>query len=130
MIDADGLKEINDTYGHEKGDIYLKKIANLINNFGIKSSVSARQGGDEYILFLYDYDSEEELSRTIETLRYIQSTSTASLGKGIAVPLRFSMGCCVVENEYDVQKLFKIADERMYEDKVERKKQFAKTTTE
>ncbi|MBQ8827193.1 MAG: diguanylate cyclase [Oscillospiraceae bacterium] len=130
MIDADGLKEINDTYGHEKGDIYLKKIANLINNFGIKSSVSARQDGDEYILFLYDYDSEEELSRTIETLRYIQSTSTASLGKGITVPLRFSMGCCVVENEYDIQKLFKIADERMYKDKVERKKQFAKTATE
>lgn len=130
MIDADGLKEINDTYGHEKGDIYLKKIANLINNFGIKNSVSARQGGDEYILFLYDYDSEEELSRTIETLRYIQSTSTASLGKGITVPLRFSMGCCVVENEYDIQKLFKIADKRMYEDKVERKKQFAEAKTE
>lgn len=130
MIDADGLKEINDTYGHEKGDIYLKKIGNIINNFGIKNSLAARQGGDEYILFLYDYDSEEELSRTIETLRYIQSTSTASLGKEITVPLRFSMGCCVVENEYDVQKLFKIADERMYEDKVERKKQFAKTTTE
>ena len=130
MIDADGLKEINDTYGHEKGDIYLKKIANLINNFGIKNSVSARQGGDEYILFLYDYDSEEELSRTIATLRYIQSTSTASLGKGITVPLRFSMGCCIVENEYDIKKLFTIADKRMYEDKVERKKQFAKSTTE
>ena len=130
MIDADGLKQINDTYGHEKGDIYLKKIANLINNFGIKGSVSARQGGDEYILFLYDYDSEEELSRTIATLRYIQSTSTASLGKGITVPLRFSMGCCVVEDEYDIQKLFKIADKRMYEDKVERKKQFAEAKPE
>ena len=77
-----------------------------------------------------DYDSEEELSRTIETLRYIQSTSTASLGKGITVPLRFSMGCCIVENEYDIQKLFKIADKRMYEDKVERKKQFAEAETE
>ncbi|MBQ8411083.1 MAG: GGDEF domain-containing protein, partial [Ruminiclostridium sp.] len=127
MIDADGLKEINDTYGHEKGDIYLKKIANLINNFGIKSSVSARQGGDEYVLFLYDYDSEEELMRTLETLRYIQSTSTASLGKNITVPLRFSMGYCIVEDDYDIQNLFKIADKRMYEDKTERKKQLAKT---
>ncbi|MBQ8841046.1 MAG: diguanylate cyclase [Ruminiclostridium sp.] len=127
MIDADGLKEINDTYGHEKGDIYLKKIANLINNFGIKSSVSARQGGDEYVLFLYDYDSEEELMRTLETLRYIQSTSTASLGKNIIVPLRFSMGYCIVEDDYDIQNLFKIADKRMYEDKAERKKQLAKT---
>jgi len=130
MIDADGLKGINDTFGHEKGDIYLKKIGNIINNFGIKNSLAARQGGDEYILFLYDYDSEEELSRTIATLRYIQSNSTASLGKGITVPLRFSMGYCMVENEYDIQKLFKIADKRMYEDKVERKKQFAEAKTE
>ena len=52
MIDADGLKNINDTYGHDKGDIYLKKIANIINNYGIGSSVASRQGGDEYVLLL------------------------------------------------------------------------------
>ena len=65
MIDADGLKGINDNYGHEKGDIYLKKIANIINNYGIAGSVASRQGGDEYVLFLYGYDSEEELLRAI-----------------------------------------------------------------
>lgn len=73
MIDADGLKGINDTYGHDKGDIYLKKIASIINNYGIGSRVAARLGGDEFVLFLYEYDSEGELLRAIETLEYIQN---------------------------------------------------------
>lgn len=123
MIDADGLKGINDTYGHEKGDVYLKKIANIINNFGIKSSISSRLGGDEYVLFLYDYDSEDELIRTIETLRYIQSNSTASLDKNITVPMRFSFGYSLTGDVRDYNKLLKEADDMMYRDKAERKKQ-------
>ena len=85
MIDADGLKSINDTYGHDKGDIYLQKIANVINNFGIKRSVASRQGGDEYVLFLYGYDSEDELLGEIEKLRSIQSHNTAHLNKEIDI---------------------------------------------
>ena len=122
MIDADGLKQINDTYGHEKGDIYLKKIADIINNFGIKSSVASRQGGDEFVLFLYGYDSEEELMRAIETLQYIQSNSKATLEKGLTVPLKFSLGYAIAEENSEYQDLFKIADEEMYKNKTERKK--------
>ena len=122
MIDADGLKSINDTYGHDKGDIYLQKIANVINNFGIKRSVASRQGGDEYVLFLYGYDSEDELLGEIEKLRSIQSHNTAHLNKEIEVPIRFSMGYCMVNNCTDYHKLIKEADKKMYQDKLERKK--------
>lgn len=122
MIDADGLKQINDTYGHEKGDIYLKKIADIINNFGIKSSIASRQGGDEFVLFLYGYDSEEELMRAIETLQYIQNNSKATLEKGLTVPLKFSLGYAIAEENSEYQDLFKIADEEMYKNKTERKK--------
>lgn len=121
MIDADGLKEINDTYGHDKGDIYLKKIASIINNFGIGSSVASRYGGDEYVLFLYDYDSEEELIRAIEALQYIQNHNTIHLDKEVNVPVRFSMGYCVVNNSTDYHKLLKEADEKMYSNKLERR---------
>lgn len=121
MIDADGLKEINDTYGHEKGDIYLGKIASVINNFGIRSSVASRQGGDEFVLFLYDYESEEELIKTIEILKYIQNNSTAHLDDNVNVPLRFSMGYCMTKDVTDYHKLLKVADEKMYQNKTERK---------
>lgn len=121
MIDADGLKGINDKYGHEKGDIYLKKIGGVINNFGIKSSLAARQGGDEFVLFLYEYDDENELLNTIKTLQYIQDHSTAKLGEDISVPLSFSLGFSMVDSHTDYQQLLKDADARMYENKRQRK---------
>ena len=121
MIDADGLKWINDTYGHEMGDIYLKKIGNVINNFGIQSSLSARVGGDEFVLFLYDYDDESELLNTIRTIEYIQEHSTARLKKDLTVPLRFSFGYCMLTDGMSYEVMLKTADERMYENKRKRK---------
>lgn len=121
MIDADGLKEINDTYGHEMGDVYLQKIANIINNFGIKGSLAARFGGDEFVLLLYEYDDEDELHNTLKTLAYIQEHSSAYLGKNLRVPLRFSMGYSVTTGEFELQAILKEADAKMYENKRERK---------
>lgn len=121
MLDADGLKGINDTYGHDKGDVYLNKIGSVINNFGIKSSLASRLGGDEFVLFLYEYDDENELLNTIRTLEYVQNNSSAKLGDNISVPLSFSMGYCLGEESKDYQKQLKIADERMYENKRQRK---------
>ena len=125
MIDADGLKGINDNYGHEMGDVYLKKISSVINNFGIHSSLSSRQGGDEFVLFLYEYDSEDELLNTIKTLEYIQGNSSARLRDGLIVPMRFSFGYCLMEDGMTCEDMLKTADERMYENKRKRKEALA-----
>lgn len=122
MVDADGLKTINDTYGHEKGDVYLKKIAEAIAEVGTASSVASRQGGDEFVLFLYGYDSEEALREAIHTLEYIQSSYFAALDENINVPLRFSMGYCLASGENDYRELLMQADKNMYKNKFERKK--------
>lgn len=121
MIDSDGLKEINDRYGHEKGDIYLQKIAGVLNHFGLKSSIAARQGGDEFVLFLYEYDDLEELQNTIHTLKYIQNHSSASLDDKLSVPLSFSFGYEIQEKPLNYKEMIKCADEKMYENKRERK---------
>ena len=126
MIDADGLKGINDTYGHEMGDAYLKKVGSIINNFGIQSSLSARIGGDEFVLFLYDYDGEDELLNTIRTIEYIQGHSTARLNDNLTVPLRFSFGYCMRTEDSSYEEMLKVADERMYENKRKRKAEAAK----
>ena len=121
MIDADGLKGINDTYGHEKGDLFLKRMAQTIADVGTRSSVAARLGGDEFVLFLYGYESEEELQRAISSLEHIQSGSFAALDENINVPLRFSLGYCMTDKENDYRKLLQEADQKMYRNKAERK---------
>ena len=121
MIDVDGLKIINDTYGHEKGDIYLKEIAGLIQNISSGTGIAARQGGDEFVLFLYAYETQEELLETLGALKEKQQNSVARLEEQLVVPLSFSVGYTLAKGRTDSQKLFKEADEKMYADKRERK---------
>ncbi len=123
MVDADGLKRVNDTYGHEVGDVYLQKIAEILSSFGSRSCVASRQGGDEFIVFLYDYAGEEELTETIDRLKYLQDHSAADIGGIHAFPLRFSYGYSLYRKETDYQTLIREADEKMYENKLERREE-------
>lgn len=95
LIRADGLAKINASYGPGNGDIYLKKIANIITDFGIKNSIAARQWGGEFILFLYGYDNEKELLKAIDLLTYIQNHTITHLNNNINVPIEFSFGYCL-----------------------------------
>ena len=63
----------------------------------------------------------EALEHTIKTLGYIQDNSIAHLSEKISVPLRFSYGYVIAKDESDYEKLLKEADERMYQNKKERK---------
>lgn len=121
MIDADGLKEINDRYGHDNGDVYLRKIGNIIKGFGVNESIASRQGGDEYVLVLYDYASETELMNTISTLEHIQNNSTVHLNEGQDVPLKFSFGYTIIGDRTDYLAMMHEADEKMYVSKRIRK---------
>jgi diguanylate cyclase (GGDEF)-like protein len=70
FIDADGLKKINDEKGHDAGDIYLKKIATLLQQSARQTDIVGRLGGDEFVTVL-DNPDEKGLNawaeRVIET---------------------------------------------------------------
>lgn len=116
IIKADGLSKINASYGSENGDIYLQKIANIITEFGIKHSVAARQWGGEFILFLYGYDSEADLSKSINLLTYIQNHTITHLNNNIDVPIEFSFSYCIAcGSEYtDYRTLLKETGDKIY----------------
>ena len=95
IIKADGLAKINATYGPDMGDLYLQKIASIITDFGVKSSIAARQWGGEFILFLYGYDNEKEVVKTIDLLSYMRNHTITRLDKNIEVPLDFSFSHCI-----------------------------------
>lgn len=121
MIDADDLKVINDTYGHDMGDVYLKEIAGLITGWGPENCVAARLGGDEFVLLLYHYEDEIGLEGAIKELADIRDQKTAALNDDIAVTLKFSFGYSLIEGRNHYQEALREADERMYEDKRKRK---------
>ena len=122
MIEADGLKWINDNLGHEAGDAYLKSIGDSLRTFGSRNAIASRQGGDEYMLFLFGFNSREEVERELKRLEEIQQTVTAKVTPTKTVPIRFSFGATMLDGTSDYAALMKSADNKMYASKRERKK--------
>lgn len=61
MIDIDNFKRINDQFGHDWGDTYLKLCAYFLTEFEGTHVISARRSGDEFCMFLHDFESKEAL---------------------------------------------------------------------
>lgn len=122
MLDADGLKQINDFYGHQSGDKYLQCIGAMLGEIDNRHGISARFGGDEFAAFLYGFHSEEEIQKKVEEFKQ-QRGKKLDLEKDIPdITLEFSMGYVYCHrNDVNYHELMYIADERMYKEKNERK---------
>ena len=112
----------------ENGDEYLKRIAEMLKQEAGENSILCRQGGDEFTLFYYKY-GKEALVQKIEALKALQSGQKVRLRDGLTVDLRFSMGSSMAYGAVDYDKMYREADEKMYEDKRMRKKLAEETNT-
>jgi len=114
MVDTNGLKAINDTFGHHEGDRLLQHLASLLNYISRKGDVIARLGGDEFTILLPS-TSSQEASMICERIRKIceeDKTEPAYLRPSIA------LGHATQKGEYqNTEVLLKEADKRMYQDK-------------
>ena len=70
MLDLDNLKYVNDTYGHDYGDRYIQAFAKCLESFYCCRSVVGRRSGDEFNVFLYGYENQEELLRMADFAMY------------------------------------------------------------
>lgn len=59
FADLDGLKRINDIYGHDKGDVAIRVVADALKDACAYDEVCARYGGDEYVVYAADYDEKK-----------------------------------------------------------------------
>ena len=66
-MDIDNFKNINDTIGHQAGDVFLQYFANCMENKTEGKAFAARMGGDEFAI-LYQYDSSEKVTKEVEEL--------------------------------------------------------------
>lgn len=116
IFDINGLKDINDNYGHEFGDLALIDEADVVIKVFGKKYVY-RIGGDEFIVVL-PTDSSEEMDRLFkEADRVIEEGNRTP--KPYKNPLALSKGYAVYEKGKDTayREVFKRADDRMYQDK-------------
>lgn len=122
LLDADGLKRMNDLYGHAVGDAYLSKIAAILSAFPAEHTISARLGGDEFVVIIYGYDQKESVDCIIKELKSKRGTLFEHFQLIHEERLEFSIGYSYAPSEgIEYQKLMSLADERMYQEKRKRK---------
>ena len=120
VCDINGLKHVNDTYGHATGDKLIKDACVLICEIFIHGAVF-RIGGDEFVVILQDkgYDSMNE---TISTMNRKVEENIPK--KGVVVSIGYSV---LEEGDHHVRDIFERADKMMYARKQELKAMGAKT---
>ncbi|MGH4137948.1 HD domain-containing phosphohydrolase [Clostridium sp.] len=113
MGDVNGLKLINDSFGHNMGDELLKKVAEVITKGCRSNDIVARLGGDEFVIILPKTDA-------FETERIIKRINELALNeKLVPVGISISFGYETKNNEEGkIQVIFKKAEDHMYKKKL------------
>jgi len=113
IADMDGLKRINDTYGHRAGDAAIREIALRISRIPRKSDIVARLGGDEFGVILGEISDRSDLLMIVE--RISQQTDQPFRFEGRIINLTASIGHArFPEDGNDVDALLEAADRSMY----------------
>ena len=116
LIDLDGFKEVNDTWGHGAGDEVLVAVARALERCARDSDTPARLGGDEFVLLLDGIGSEAELEGVRWRLAMaIETLKPAGLPPGLVAA---SMGTVFsLDPGFALEALLETADARMYSSK-------------
>jgi diguanylate cyclase (GGDEF)-like protein len=113
MIDLDGLKDINDTYGHHVGDEAIRVLAQELQRAVRATDTSGRLGGDEFGVAMPEADerdAREVAARVRESLDHLTFEK-------LPVPVEFSIGITAWRPGMDWQAMYESADKNLYVDK-------------
>ncbi|MCQ4636644.1 GGDEF domain-containing protein [Anaerovorax odorimutans] len=120
FVDLNGLKEINDRYGHLDGDQYLLTVARTIKQYIRMEDLLFRYGGDEFLILFLDTKGEVPLQR-------MKSVNQELAGfckeRGSKITMSVSWGLADRKEAESVQEMLGLADERMYRNKQETHRQ-------
>ena len=119
-FDLNNLKFVNDTYGHAKGDILIRSAAEVIADAFESHGIVARMGGDEFIAIARTADPSKIASLMEDFQENIHK-------KNVEIPdLNMSIACGYAScsaKDYNIEKVYQIADNHMYENKKQMKSQ-------
>lgn len=117
MIDVDGFKRLNDTYGHPAGDMMLVNLCQILSSQTREGDILARMGGDEFLVVLPSVDIETARHRAEgwrqafaeSELRYKDATIRGSFSLGLAA---------FPAQARDAEELIRLADDALYQAKM------------
>lgn len=121
MLDIDGFKAINDTYGHIVGDLALKRLSRILQQvIGDSGNLISRFGGEEFIIFMVECDKERLLCAAEQIRRRVEETVISFRRKQIGFTV--SLGCVLFPvDSKDIIDLIDKADKCLYLAKAEGK---------
>ena len=111
-VDLDGLKMINDTFGHKAGDEALIQVANLLSSGVRRSDVVARIGGDEFGILLERADRASAQETALRLTNLIGDCEFSH--DGDALPLSVAIGIAMIEDGDSAEEVMARADAEMY----------------
>lgn len=113
FFDVDYFKQINDNYGHDIGDLLLKKFAQRLQHSLREADTLARWGGDEFVALLPDITSQDDLIIILD--RIIKAIRSPFLCNDVTVRTSTSIGVAIYpKHGTDIDSLLKKADEALY----------------
>jgi diguanylate cyclase (GGDEF)-like protein len=112
-LDLDGFKPVNDTYGHEAGDVLLRTVADRLRGCLRPADTAARLGGDEFVVLLNGPIDRFGIARVVDRIR-AQLDVPVVLGDDVVATVGASIGIALGEDVPDADTLVRQADIAMY----------------
>lgn len=126
MIDLDSFKEINDNYGHDVGDCYLKNFADVMKSMPEEHFITARRSGDEFCMMIGGCSDKSEISRYLDAFYHALKDHPMALSDGEVRVISASSGFAWTgDAEAEISELLRCADQALYDMKREKKGGYA-----
>lgn len=112
MVDVDGLKAVNDTYGHQMGDLVLLAVGKALAQDG---AAVGRYGGDEFVALLRNTDRAAAEQYREAVIAALAEAALTDAETGAAVPMAASIGLAIYPDEAEtIEELIRLSDSAMY----------------
>lgn len=119
FLDLDGLKKVNDVYGHEMGDKLICEMADILRKCRDKEELLMRYGGDEFVVFGEGYE-EEFVKSYVERIRKAMREANSKSDRLYQLDASIGYSMVAYDDERPLSGLIELADQKMYKEKREK----------
>jgi len=113
LIDLDHFKSVNDTYGHQAGDLVLQSVAGILQSHVRPFDKVYRYGGEEFLVCLPNADMKQ-CARVLERLRRVIEASPVTISDETVLPVTASIGAAPMTKNRTAEQIIEKADKALY----------------